>query len=382
MKYNSIKNKNVIIINSNGGGGDFNRAIMMSESLSKNKYQVELISWNRGHEEIIVSKKRDYLIKRFSFQTIKIPKIGIIISYFIWWIFLFFYLFRKNNYICHVQGLFSYFPIFILKIFRKITVVYDLIDYVADSFVWNLPIKRIFQYMENYCIEYSEGVIVVDLYKQDLSKVKIKNIEVVTNCPIDIRKNLLSIEKSNDTFLIFYGGAIYKVRGIREVCNAIKDLENVKFYIAGNGPDLEEIRDFCKSQINVCYLGLLSGDEALKWTYKADVLPVFYDPIIPINRKASPAKLYDAMMCGTPVIVNCEAHQVAAIVKNEKCGLVVPYGDIKELRDAILKLMESQDIKKEMGENGRKGFETKYNWRIMEQRLINLYKKLGSQNND
>ena len=81
------------------------------------------------------------------------------------------------------------------------------------------------------------------------------------------------------------------------------------------------------------------------------------------------------MMLGKPIIVN-EGTSATDKVREENCGLVVPYGDIDALRDAVLKLKNNPQLRKELGENGRRAYETKYSWNIMEKRLLDLYKSL------
>ena len=81
------------------------------------------------------------------------------------------------------------------------------------------------------------------------------------------------------------------------------------------------------------------------------------------------------MMCGKPIIVN-EGVATADKVCEENCGLVVPYGDYEALKEAVLTLKNNPELRKELGENGRRAYETKYNWKIMEKRLLDLYASL------
>ncbi len=199
----------------------------------------------------------------------------------------------------------------------------------------------------------------------------------MANCPPDLKDHLTSFNPDIEDFTIYYGGAIYEVRGLAKVCEAIRDLNKTKFLIAGAGPDDKKLRKYFKSQSNVVFLGVLSQLESLEWTRKADLIPIFYDPSIRIHRVACSAKLFDAMMCGTPVLVNCEAIHVAEIVAKEECGLVVPYGDIKAIRESIKTLATNKRLKINMGINARKAFEREYNWRVMEDRLLNLYNEIS-----
>lgn len=109
---------------------------------------------------------------------------------------------------------------------------------------------------------------------------------------------------------------------------------------------------------------------------KEDVLFATYDPIYPTNRYASPNKLFEAMMCHKPIIVN-DGTSMADIVRRENCGIVVPYGDVNELKNAILKLKNNPQLYGRLGVNGRNAYDTKYSWKIMEQRLLDVYKHIN-----
>ena len=81
------------------------------------------------------------------------------------------------------------------------------------------------------------------------------------------------------------------------------------------------------------------------------------------------------MMCRKPIIVNDDT-SMANIVREEKCGLIVPYGDVKTIKEAIIKLQNNPSLREELGENGRKAYDRKYSWTIMEKRLVLTYETL------
>jgi glycosyltransferase involved in cell wall biosynthesis len=81
-------------------------------------------------------------------------------------------------------------------------------------------------------------------------------------------------------------------------------------------------------------------------------------------------------MCATPIIVNKET-TMADLVEEENCGVVVPYFDIDALKAALNRLRNDPSLGVRLGKNGRLAFENKYNWQVMENRLINLYNELN-----
>jgi glycosyltransferase involved in cell wall biosynthesis len=81
------------------------------------------------------------------------------------------------------------------------------------------------------------------------------------------------------------------------------------------------------------------------------------------------------MMCGTPILVN-KGTSTANKVYEENCGLVVDANNIEEIREAIIKLKDSPELRRELGANARRAYDQKYAWKIMERRLLALYREL------
>jgi glycosyltransferase involved in cell wall biosynthesis len=81
------------------------------------------------------------------------------------------------------------------------------------------------------------------------------------------------------------------------------------------------------------------------------------------------------MMCGKPIIVN-DGAPMSKIVRAEGCGIVVPYGDVDAIKEAVLRLKNDPALRQELARNGRRAYETSYSWEIMESRLVDAYKEL------
>jgi len=144
--------------------------------------------------------------------------------------------------------------------------------------------------------------------------------------------------------------------------------------IAGDGPERDFIEQISShGSHNIQYLGYIPHSRVVEETRKADILFAFYDPSIPNSRYASPNKVFEAMMCGKPIIVNSES-AAGTLVRKESCGVTIPYGDSEALRTAILMLKARPDLRRELGTNGRRAYEERYNWNIMKERLLAAYK--------
>ena len=78
------------------------------------------------------------------------------------------------------------------------------------------------------------------------------------------------------------------------------------------------------------------------------------------------------MMCGIPVITNV----LPEFVNEIGFGIIVEYGNIDQIRSAIIRLRDDPELRERLGSNGRKAFLEKYNWGIMEKKLYDAYENL------
>jgi len=86
-------------------------------------------------------------------------------------------------------------------------------------------------------------------------------------------------------------------------------------------------------------------------------------------------KIFEAMACGLPVISNCEGF-TGEFVRKNRIGLCVEEGNLKQIREAVIKLMNDPELRKEFGENGRHLVEKFYNWENMEKILVKIYSEV------
>ena len=87
-----------------------------------------------------------------------------------------------------------------------------------------------------------------------------------------------------------------------------------------------------------------------------------------------PMVMIEAMACGLPAVCfdfKCGPRDI--IVEGEN-GLIVPDGDIEGLAEAMMTLMEDEELRKRMGENAKRVVETYSEERVMGQ-WINLYEE-------
>jgi glycosyltransferase involved in cell wall biosynthesis len=105
----------------------------------------------------------------------------------------------------------------------------------------------------------------------------------------------------------------------------------------------------------------------------SDVMIALYDLNLQTQNKfVMGNKLFEAMMCGVPIISNVAPE----LIREVDCGIVVKYDNVDEIRNTIIKLRDNPELRKRLGSNGRKAFLEKYNWNRMEQQLYEIYDSL------
>ncbi|MGB9940829.1 glycosyltransferase family 4 protein [Methanosarcina sp.] len=364
--------KNVVFVRSSSKPA---RVEKEAESLKNAGYSVRILYWDRNSNQSRVESKNGINIKYFGLKA-PYGKLSLIPYLLIWWIYELFFLLRSESETIHSCCFDTLIPAILTKTIQKKKIVYDIFDFYAESLPENIPpsIRNIVSSFEKFCIRFVDFVIIVDNSRYiQIKEAKIQKMDVIMNCPNDIIVNPKS--SPNTEFIIFYGGMISKTRGLMELINSIRDLDNIKFIIAGMGEDENLFKEISSKTKNVTYLGWINYEKYIDFTLSADLIFGFYDPKIPNNRLASPNKLFEAMMCSTPIIVN-EETSMAEIVKQDNCGLIVPYSNHNLLKKSILKLKDNPELCLKMGENGRKAFEREYNWQVMSRKLIESYNNI------
>jgi glycosyltransferase involved in cell wall biosynthesis len=122
--------------------------------------------------------------------------------------------------------------------------------------------------------------------------------------------------------------------------------------------------------------GWLPREAALRIAADCDIALVLFQRGEENHRLALPHKLFEAMWLGLPVIVPAFAEQVAAIVRDSRCGLAVDSGDPARIAAAVAALADPA-TRAALGANGRAAAATRYAWEGEAARLVALYERLS-----
>jgi glycosyltransferase involved in cell wall biosynthesis len=198
------------------------------------------------------------------------------------------------------------------------------------------------------------------------------NINLFKPTSIGEAKIKLGLEKSIN--YVCFVGALYAWQGIEDLLRSapfvLQQHPETRFLIVGDGPIKVEMMNIAK-QIGifdkVIFTGMVSYLDVPIYINASDICIVTK---IQVRTGLSPLKLYEYMACGKPVV----ARQKSGFDFIEKinAGILVHPEDYKEFSNAIIKLIENETLRQEMGENAKNYVVENQSWFSVAKRVANV----------
>jgi len=349
-------------------------------SLQHGNHSVSLLVWDRGKIPA-APDANGCEVKRFS-ARVQPDNLLVVLYLPFWWLFVALDLAVRDFDIVHAADFDTFLPaVFVAKIRGK-KIIYDVYDFYAEML--RFPVlpnisKRCISAVDRYLMRHADAIILPDPARiEQIGAAGSENVAIVANSPAVGMIEGIRPHDNDGRFTIFYGGFVTEDRCVDELCRVVRDLPDVHLSIAGpcSEPYQEVLRRICRGAENIeLSFGWLPYQEILARTLGADLLIALYDPRVPNNRYASPNKLFEAMLCGKPIIVN-SGTSMTSIVRSTECGVVVPFGDSESFRETIRRLKDDPALKARLGGNARAAYDSLYRWGIMEERLLAVYRDL------
>lgn len=335
-----------------------------------------VFSWDRGATFPPTVEREGYTVRHCHARGTYGGK-GLLLQIPVWWVHVFRELLRERPDYIHAVDFDTVVPALAYRLFRRVPVVFDVYDFFsAKSYGMPGPLKPIVSAAERFCARRSDGVIIVDEARRYLLGKRLpRRLVVAENCPYDM-VDPAWCKPEGGPFTIFYAGLIARYRGISKLIRVTEGLEGVRVHIAGIMKDAR-YREAFEHAPHVTYLGPLDRDEVIRRTFEANAVYSYYDPALEINRTANSTKMFEAFMCGTPVLVNSEPPSSSVVAETES-GACLPYDDEEALRATIIAWRDRPEEARRLGENGRRLFKERYDWARVLERILDLYRQLGA----
>jgi glycosyltransferase involved in cell wall biosynthesis len=143
------------------------------------------------------------------------------------------------------------------------------------------------------------------------------------------------------------------------------------FHKKGSLRYIDQLKNALGSQnmsSNVIFHGRIPNEQVVKFYQAADVF------VLPSFVEAFNMSIIEAMACKVPIVAT-RVGGIEEIAEDGNTCLLVEPGDSRALAKAILKLLSDEDLRRKMGENGRKRTES-FSWDNVVTNLTRLYQDM------
>lgn len=177
--------------------------------------------------------------------------------------------------------------------------------------------------------------------------------------------------------VFIFAGLLGLAQGLDQVLDLARDLpEDVacSFVLVGDGPERQRLEQRVREE-NLRRVRIMPAqprDRIPALLAASDVALVSLGVSIP---GAVPSKIYEAMASRLPILLVADG-EAARRVESAQCGLVVPPGNAAALADACRRLATDADLRRRLGNAGRRAAETQYDRDTIAERLDRFLRQL------
>ncbi len=263
-----------------------------------------------------------------------------------------------------------------------------------------LIFKRLCHFMENISLKKADIISVVsEAMRDELLKRGIAEKKILVNYNgVDIEKFSPQIDGSKirkkyklkddivigavSTFGAWHGMPVLAkaVKIVIEAFKVKKPKSKIRFLFIGDGverPQCERIIQESGIEEYVIFTGIVPFKEVPLYLAACDIL---VSPHIPNPDGTpffgSPTKLFEYMAMGKGIVAS-DLSQIGKVLCHKKTAWLVRPGDVNDLADGIMKLIENKKLREELGQNARNEVIKSYTWRKNVKRIIGRFYENG-----
>ena len=227
---------------------------------------------------------------------------------------------------------------------------FSMIDKVIALSGWELPILK----------KYIKDTKKIKVIPNGVDKILFKKV---------VNNKFKKKYKKNKKLVLFFG-RLNPTKGPEKLAQAAIEISKIRKDIdfLWVGPDegkAEEVKKMIKNHKNMKFIGPIKGKQNIAEMYQsADVY------VLPSYREGLPLTLFEAFASRLPVV----ASPVNGIpyAMDETNGIFVKYGDISNLKKAILKILDNKKLAKKYSKNNFKKAQ-EYTWDKIEKEYMREY---------
>jgi len=174
--------------------------------------------------------------------------------------------------------------------------------------------------------------------------------------------------------VIAHAGTFFDHKGMDVLIKAVKKInnKNVKLVLAGNS-NIEKYKKIAGDE--TVFTGRIPMNDVANLTQLCDIYAIPTKDT-PYARAEIPAKIFEPMMLGKPVIAS-SISDIPRILDNGKCGLLTKPGSVDDLAKKIQYLIDNPKERIKFGAKSRKRYDANYSYKKIEEKIWEIYLNLN-----
>jgi len=288
---------------------------------------------------------------------------------------------KINPDLIHIQSAGPNFLLFGLYMLKKYPILVTLHGYFYKEYKLHTGFRKIIYILncvpiERFALSKIPYIIVLcpQMYSIIRKITRSKIFTISNGVDLQLIQKINSYDKKNHP-AIFFLGYLTKGKGVEDLIKAISlvkiKFDNVKLYIGGIGPYMTKLIELVHNlnlNDNVTFLGLLGDKEKFAYMKSMDIF------VLPSYWESFSIVILEAMACGKPIVAT-NVGGIPFSVSDGVNGFLVNPGDIQQLADKLIYLLNDKILIDKMGQESKKRV-VDFDWNIIAKQTREIYGKI------
>lgn len=231
--------------------------------------------------------------------------------------------------------------------------------------------------LDKFLFKISKFNKIIVLGKNLLKDFKREKINGAIYIPNGVNQtNILHRKNKSKKIRFIFVGRLEDQKGLEYLIDAVNEVvklnKNFEILLIGEGSKKEELRkkiNNLKLKNYFNFLGSKSNKEVIRSYSTSDIF------ILPSLWEGLPLTLLEALASGLPVITT-DVGGISDICTDNENALIIPPKNTREIKDAMIRLINNPRLRKQLGENGRQLVKNKYSWEKINSQIEDVYRSI------
>ena len=276
--------------------------------------------------------------------------------------------------VVHFQVLnFLLIPILVLlKKYPLVSTFHDVELHVGEKSLLHRLLLHFSRKFSNQIIVHGEKLKEQMIKEYNIPEDKVHAIPIGEHEVAPFKKYEREDIKEDGNLILFFG-RIYEYKGLEYLIKAepmiTKEVPDAKIIIAGTGENFKKYEEMMVNRDN-----FIVHNYRIPYKEGAELFQRCSVVVLPYIDASQSGVVPTAYGFKKPIVVT-DVGAIPEIVDDGVTGFIVPPRNTEALADAIVKLLEDEDLRKQMGKSAYKKLKTDLSWDKIAEKTIEVYKK-------